>query len=1115
MIAPFRLFKKNFMKPTLLPILSCLALAATVLPSRAQEADGAKYRFQKEGIALESAGNHGLSTKDVMPAKPLVFPRPRPMPHFSQTGRQPEKSGSIDKRRIEARLTAAGEAEAGFPLPQGGVFDPRRIRVLDATGAEIRAQVSATAYWPDDSIKWALLQFSAAQDTGFAVEFGNAVSRRNADSPLGLSREGDRITIRTGAIRATIDAKKFNLLADVTGADGTRRFGASAAEGVRLVSADGKVYSMSALPPSAFDIEEQGPEKIVLRVEGAYADAGGHKFMRYVTRLTFRANSARVTVSHRHINDVLEHEFTDFQSLDLGLVPAAKTGVGRLLLPSGEELSGSGKLGVFQQDENQSQVSGGEKTEQSGRSPGAFAVATEAGRIAVASEDFWQRWPKALGYDQGRITVGLLPKQPGEAYGNELPGQLIYPFVNGNYRMKWGMSFTERVTFDFGGSASLPQLAAAVNEAPLAILPSGWYEETGALGLMAGQHGNEFAEWDDFFDRAFQSYLQRREKNREYGFMNYGDWFGERGVNWGNNEYDTAHAFFMQFARAGKPEYYRAALAAARHQADVDIVHAYPDPRYIGANPKHSVGHTGVMGGSDKKGATWSKKYDGEVSAGNGHTWSEGMTEAWFLAGEPTVMESALMLGEHITWAVAPKFKIAVTAPRTAGWSLRAIVGLYRATGDAAYLKAADAIARAAIDSQDPTGIWVRDYSTSPPGTGLNVGNQTEGERGVSNFQLGLTLAGLCQYYDVTKDPAAKAAVLRGARLLAKAWPGSGGWPYDIRLDGTPSSVRPWQHLLSNILNAESVAYMGLAENDPELLRVTEEAVRNTLFYQEPVAARQQIGITLRSGQAVLGALHAAYVKNGTQWPGLAVDTNPEAFFKGIHEARKFYVRGPGTQSFLLKTKGAAATLRLFRADSNALHSGELAGKIRLRKPDGPTLEEQTVIFAGKTQEFSVKLPAEKDGVFLLEIEEPGRGIWNLDPEPLAGILMKADADFLLSAVTIARYAIAIPQGTESFTVSLTGTHQGAYGAALLDEQGRVLALYKNANIEGDRLGKDMSPPKSVGDNSATGKWEVTLRPEDAGKVLPLVLWAGGDLKVEIQGIPAWIARNSAECFTP
>lgn len=1068
----------------------CLLAAVIGIAS----ANAQEYRFRKDGVALESAENRGLSFDDVAVAAPLVPPRPRPMPEFSPTGRK-QQQGSIDKRRIEAALTESRSAqvETGFPFPKGGIFNPQHIRVLDANEEEIPAQVRATAFWPDDSIKWALLQFSAKDK--FSVEFGNAVRRQESASPLSLSREGDIVTIHTGAIQAKVNAGRFNLIQEVTSAT-SKPLGSFSPEGVRLVATDGSVYSASRVPPEKFDIEQEGPEKIVLRAEGSYANSAGEKFMCYVTRLTFRRDSARVEITHTHINDALAHEFTDFQSLEMPFEIAAKTDGGRLLLPDGKETATAKTIRVFQEDESRSVLTEGDQSRQSGRSPGALEARSGEGRIAAAVQDFRERWPKALGLKGNQIAIDLLPKLPDAAYGSKLPAHLMYPFVNGNYRMKWGMAFTERVTLDFGDSASLAELADAVNKPPIAIIPSSWHEETGALGLMAAKNGNEFAEWDDFFERGYQAQMRRREQNREYGFMNYGDWFGERGRNWGNNEYDIAHTFFMQFARTGKPEYYRLALAAARHQADSDIVHAYPDPAYVGANPQHSIGHTGMWTQMAEY-AAWSYKYDGHADATNGHTWAEGMTEAWFLAGEATVMESTLLLGEHIAWAVAPTFQISVSYPRSAGWSLRAIIAIYRATADPEYLKAADSIARSAIVAQDESGIWVRNYAPRSH-SGSTAAVIPEEESGISNFQLGLTLAGLAQYYDVTKSTEARDAVLRGARLLAKAWPGSGGWPYDIRKDGTPSPARPKQTQEANILNAESIAYMGMQENDSELLRVAEEVLLNTLFYQEPVATRQKIGLMLRSGAPLLGALHAAYQKNGGQWPGLAVEDRPDSFFKGIFEARKFDVRGPGTLAFLIKTRGEPTTLRLFRADSNAFKSGERKGKIRLRKPDGALLQEQEIVIAGARQEFPLEVPEAPNGVFLLEIEEPERGIWNLDPAPLAGVLMKTGPRLLLAGIGIARYSLAIPEDAETVTITVTGTHPGAYGAALLDEDGRSLGFYRGV------VGK-----------TGTGRLTVTLKPEHRGKILPLVLWAAGDLQLEAEGAPLWLARNAAEYFRP
>ena len=62
---------------------------------------------------------------------------------------------------------------------------------------------------------------------------------------------------------------------------------ASGPEGVCLVDEHGKLFTTSARPPESVKIEEQGPRKLVVRVEGTYAAADGQTYMRYIARLIF------------------------------------------------------------------------------------------------------------------------------------------------------------------------------------------------------------------------------------------------------------------------------------------------------------------------------------------------------------------------------------------------------------------------------------------------------------------------------------------------------------------------------------------------------------------------------------------------------------------------------------------------------------------------------------------------------------------------------------------------------------------------------------------------------------------------------------------------------------
>ena len=84
------------------------------------------------------------------------------------------------------------------------------------------------------------------------------------------------------------------------------------------------------------------------------------------------------------------------------------------------------------------------------------------------------------------------------------------------------------------------------------------------------------------------------------------------------------------------------------------------------------------------------------------------MVDAWYLAGDARVMEAALGLGEHIVWAAAPAFKALGTHERSAGWSIKAVLALYRATGDPKYLEAARHIGSVALREQkfEEGGAW-------------------------------------------------------------------------------------------------------------------------------------------------------------------------------------------------------------------------------------------------------------------------------------------------------------------------------------------------------------------------------------------------------------------------
>ncbi|MEN6303582.1 MAG: hypothetical protein ABFD96_12700, partial [Armatimonadia bacterium] len=688
-----------------------------------------EFRYYNDKVAYEKLADKGLKAEQVTPKTPIVPGRERPEVKYAAQGRQPGKAGNVDVRRVPVELLEeAGVARQaavlsfGFPLPQGALYSLDKIKLVDGA-KEVPAQFAATAFWPDDSVKWVLVDatmaLKAGERRGLEVVFGNKVSRAKQEGGLVVNRPGKEITVspmsampsggnELRSLLCRINTERFNLISQVW--RGAALGGWVSSEknpivvgepaGVTIVDEQGKEYSMGLGAPEEVVVEQQGPQKVVVRARGPYTAEDGSTYMRYLARLTFRAGSPLVEVAVTTINDYLKTEFTDFGSVSLGLkANLALQGV-TVYGEDGGKLKPVAGTAAVQLDETKMA---------SGPGKGAGVVTWSGGGAVL--HDFWQRWPKGIAAQGDQLTFDVLPVQPSADYGKDLPYWLMFPFVEGKYRLKWGMAFTERISFDFSGTMKPDELWAEAQTPVVPVIPAAWYAETKAMGPVAvpfgggrdarTTRGGQFAQWDKYVAASYKGNMESKQRDREYGFLNYGDWFGERGRNWGNNEYDLAHGFFAQFARTGDRDLFRWAVKSAQHRADVETVWAYPDPYYVGANPQHSIGHTG-MWTQDVERALWTYRYDSHVDASGGHTWADGLMDSWYLTGDPRCRESGLALGEHIAWAMAPSFKELGSHERSAGWSLRAIMAIYKATYDPVYLEAARKIAEVAVKAQGP-----------------------------------------------------------------------------------------------------------------------------------------------------------------------------------------------------------------------------------------------------------------------------------------------------------------------------------------------------------------------------------------------------------------------------
>ena len=198
------------------------------------------------------------------------------------------------------------------------------------------------------------------------------------------------------------------------------------------------------------------------------------------------------------------------------------------------------------------------------------------GGLTVAVRDFWQNWPKAFAVEDGALAVGLYPAiPPSDRYAERPNEQVLYYYLrDGSYTFRSGFEKRHELLIGPAGAAAPEQLLARMNEPLLVTAPPEWYIGSGAVHQIAEVEGAEFPAYDETLSECVDNHVEIRERDRYYGLMNFGDWWGERGNNWGNIEYDLQHACLAQYFRTGDRRFFALAEEAARHNADVDIVHS-------------------------------------------------------------------------------------------------------------------------------------------------------------------------------------------------------------------------------------------------------------------------------------------------------------------------------------------------------------------------------------------------------------------------------------------------------------------------------------------------------------------------------------------------------------
>ncbi len=680
----------------------------------------------------------------------------------------------------ERRPVTGGVPLAVGVAPQGSCFV-----LADERGEKVPLQTTVLARWKDGSVRWVLLDFQAAPPPAATSRFKLGWSYQ----PCGPAPEFPVETVdnaegvlRTGTVRLAPTADGLLSVSDRLDVRFT------------LIDEQGRLCR-GVVESSA--VETSGPVRGTLLLRGTFRGPDGSRLLGFRLRASVFAGLSRVYLEPQMLVDADTGVVHRFRGLSLEIVP--RTPPKGIRLGGGPMERSGTSVRLFQVDDETCRFG---SVERAGvKAPGWAELTDAAGTVAAAVRDFWQQWPKSIEGDVHGLKIGLFPTFSEGTFDHMEPWyKHQYLFEGDCYRLRTGQSRRWQIWLDMEGGGD--SLARSANAPLVPALDPAQAIATGVWGPIVAAGSPETEAYDRWVENLFvNGYLNSIKAQRDYGAMNWGDWWGERGCNWGNHEYDTPKHVLVQFARTGDPKYLYAGDTAARHTSEVDVIQfvnadltdyfhetAGRNSNYPirpGMVHEHCVGHVSGFYPVDRIRELYVSLGIGKTKHpylcldpyNLGHIWTQGMVYDYFLTGDPWMKETVEKIGANLAQLVEDRkfaFKGGSHSGRVNGWTMLAIAGAYELDFDDRYLKAMTLLAEDALSEQDPkTGGW----RYKLPWGHCYCETKHWGE---AAFIGAVRLNGLSKYYELTGDPRIPEAVRRGAaHMNRETWEEQhSGWRY-------------------------------------------------------------------------------------------------------------------------------------------------------------------------------------------------------------------------------------------------------------------------------------------------------------------------------------------------
>lgn len=221
-----------------------------------------------------------------------------------------DPDGGVPVRWLEGKAPVFLEGTTwGGPWPRGEQQPEQSFGLSARDGRELPVQAWPLAYWPDGSLKWTA--HAVGPEAGGIDRLLLKPGQQSAASGAGVSvkvnEQGDAIEVDTGPVRWRLGKSGTDLIQAV------ERDGRTVLEGGRLVGLrqEGPDEGGAATPDredfasriESAVVEQDGPVRAVVRLEGKHETESGKAWLPFVVRLYFYGGSDNVRLMHTFIYD--------------------------------------------------------------------------------------------------------------------------------------------------------------------------------------------------------------------------------------------------------------------------------------------------------------------------------------------------------------------------------------------------------------------------------------------------------------------------------------------------------------------------------------------------------------------------------------------------------------------------------------------------------------------------------------------------------------------------------------------------------------------------------------------------------------------------------------------